>query len=295
MPHISDIHFAVIDKDIIKCKKLLENKNNINLKTSYDMTPLLYACCGTDNFDIIKLLIQSGANINDIDNHGDTPLLTLCRVSCNLQTITYLIENGANIKTVNNMNSTCLTIASANSICSIECLDYLIQQIDQTNCKSFIKHVDNNNCFFSACIEGNINIMNYLLQYDFNVNEKNNSGLTCLMCAFCYLQNTNNLFYNNVENIVNFLIQNKYDINTTNNHGENILCVAMKGYHNIIKNYTYMTNYGDISHIKISAYENAYSTFVYLIKKGALVKYPCYEVAEYLKFDNIVNFINKLN
>lgn len=109
------------------------------------------------------------------------------------------------------------------------------------------------------------------------------------MCAFCYLQNTHNLFYNNVENIINFLIQNKYDINITNNHGENILCIAMKGYHNIIKNST------NVSHIKISAYENAYSTFVYLIGKGALVKYPCYEVADYLKFNNIMNFINKSN
>lgn len=45
----------------------------------------------------------------------------------------------------------------------------------------------------------------------------------------------------------------------------------------------------------MSAYENAYNTFVYLIKKGAHIKYPCYEVANYLKFDNIVNFINKSN
>lgn len=173
MPHISNIHFAVIDKDITKCKKLLKDKNNINLKTSYDMTPLLYACCGTDNFgithegltsDIIKLLIQSGANVNDINNDGDTPLLTLCRVSCDLQIITYLVVNKANIKTANNMNSTCLIIASSNPSCSVECLDYLIQQIDKTNFKSFIKHVNNNNnnCFFSACIEGNINIMNFI-------------------------------------------------------------------------------------------------------------------------------------
>ena len=298
MKYIYDIHLAVINENIATCKELLKDKNNINIRTSYNMTPLLYACCG-NNFEIIKLLIEYGANLNDSDNYNDTPLLTVCRTSCDLQIIKYLVENGANIKAQNSLESTCVIIASANQNCSIECLDYLIKQITLEDIELFIKHTNKNNenCFFSACVAGNVNIMNYLLQYGFNVNEKNASGHTCLMCGFYYMQ-TNIRFYQNVSIIIDFLIMNGYDINSVNNHGENILCIAMKGYHNFIGFSASMPEYFDKNeHTKILniAYEKAYDTFIYLVNKGAQIQCPCYEVAKYLKFDDIAKYIQLHN
>ena len=303
MQHIFDIHFAVIEKDIEKCKLLLQDKNNVNLKTSYNMTPLLYACCGTDNFEILKLLVESGANVNDVDDNGDTPLLTLCRVSCDRDRILYLIENKANIYAKNNMDDTCLIIASGNINCSSITLHCLIERLCMPTSNELMIYLqtenkNGHNLFFSACVSGNLNIMMYLSKYDFNINQKNKFNHTCLMSAFYFLQNTNNNFYNNIKNIIDYLIRNGYDINILNNHGENILCIMMGGYHNIIQNcIMYKPIYGDINlnPIQQSAYENAYDIFLYLVEKGAQIKYPCYEVAKYLQFDNIVKFIEQKN
>ena len=301
MNYICDIHNAVIYKDVEKCKLLLQDKNNVSLKTSHNMTPLLYACCGTDNFEIIKLLVESGANVNEIDENGDTPLLTLCRVSCDRDRIIYLIENKADIYAKNNMNNTCLTIASGNENCTEVTLNYLIEKLynlNPTEFESFLKIENDNghNLFFTACVAGNLNIMTYLMKYNFDINEKNKFGHTCLMSGFYYLQNTNNKFYTDIKNIIDFVIRNGYNINIVNNHGENILCIVMKGYHNIVQMCDVcMHTYGSINleQIKQSACENAYITFVYLVEKGAQIKDPCFAVAKYLKFDNIVNFIEQ--
>lgn len=73
----SDLHEAVIDKDIERVQELLLStklKEIVNLRDTAGWTALHFAA-QEGSIEIAKLLIEAGAEIDAQDSHGNTPLM----------------------------------------------------------------------------------------------------------------------------------------------------------------------------------------------------------------------------
>lgn len=92
---------------------LMKNAHNlnVNIKDSFNNTPLIKACEKGD-FHLAKLLIQKGANVNETNALELTPLLVACENNCT-ELAEELIHHGANTHVKNSFGRTPLDIAKA--------------------------------------------------------------------------------------------------------------------------------------------------------------------------------------
>lgn len=89
----------------------LEPNQNLNIKDSYDQTPLMYAA-SQNNAEAVQILINSGADPNLQSDDAWTALMYAARD--NPEVIKTLLTNGANPDIVNNDGQTALDIAKEN-------------------------------------------------------------------------------------------------------------------------------------------------------------------------------------
>ncbi len=69
----SPLMLAVLDNDIVRFEKFLQNKNNINYKNKDGQTALHYAALRNDS-QMVKLLLDNQAFVDIRDNLGRNPL-----------------------------------------------------------------------------------------------------------------------------------------------------------------------------------------------------------------------------
>lgn len=72
-PSQEELMKASSDGDINKVKELVAKGADVNIKDSFESTPLHFAL-RKQNYDIAKLLIEKGADVNVKDKEGKTPL-----------------------------------------------------------------------------------------------------------------------------------------------------------------------------------------------------------------------------
>ena len=95
------LNFAIIEKDNLSSKYIIESGFNLSNKDQSGITPMYSAIIG-ENLNIIKLLVQKGVDINsDINSEGDKPISQACKFGKE-NIVKYLIENDANLNVRDN-------------------------------------------------------------------------------------------------------------------------------------------------------------------------------------------------
>lgn len=175
-----DLIKAIQDNDILLLKMLLKNlinKNNINFKSDLDgLTPLMIASYrSTTNYKLkfVKLLLESGADPNVQNYFGTTALMMISKIiktSISNKTVKMLLDYGADVKIQDDLGMNALMYASkfAGSTGSVKTVKLLLDHIFNSWWKI---------------------IKDYFL-IDSPIEYQNNDGMTALMLASKYSNNT---------------------------------------------------------------------------------------------------------
>ena len=156
----------------IEIAKLLlsNNKTSIETKDKDNLTPLHYACMGTNNFKIIELLLKNGAKINVKDSFGNTPLIYACNISYpESRILKLLVKHGANINVKNKIHKSALS-----SLCvrwHKEKIKLLIKYGANIN-DTFIKVSNLSNLLAFSCYQLDFIFVGYLLENGADANYK---------------------------------------------------------------------------------------------------------------------------
>ena len=165
--------------------------------------------------ETIQAIIDHGIDVNATNKDGETALMIAC-VKGNVDTINVLLNANANPDLANTIGNTCLHCA-VRALCDCETLQAIINHsadVDATN-------KDRETALMIACMKGNVNAINVLLNANANPNFADTIGNTCLHCAAKALHNSETL---------QAIIDHGADVNSTNKDGETALMIAcMKG------------------------------------------------------------------
>ncbi|WPC44227.1 ankyrin repeat domain-containing protein [Clostridium sp. JS66] len=178
------IYTAIRKGYIDDIRDYLNGSNNLN--SDFQLQSILHYAidnCENNYFETIKLLMNSGIDINS--HHSkflETPLHKLCaRAVPHIDIITILLEKGAKVNAVNISGKT--PVFYCNFSYSVELLNLLIKYGADINIqdkyKNTLLHDDYVNCLDEHFEE----FLKTLLNLGFDINSKNDLGLTPL--ALC--------------------------------------------------------------------------------------------------------------
>lgn len=107
----SELHYAVIDRNLERIKELLRQGVNVNLADRNGWTPLHFAAQNSDE-GMARLLLDSGASVDPRDANGNTPLSTAAFNSRGRgELIALLRQRGADATSVNNFGVSPVSLA----------------------------------------------------------------------------------------------------------------------------------------------------------------------------------------
>jgi len=208
--------------------------------TNEDGLTALHQCCIDDSEEMMKLLVDFGANVNAKDSEQWTPLHAAATCG-HLHLVKYLIEKGANLLAVNADNN------MPYDICEHEVtLDYIEQQmasrgitqeqIDETRAQTetemleFLRQqlnngVDLNTIKFGdssasalhvASANGYLQVVEFLLENNFNVNINDNDNWQPAHAAVCWQQ----------PDVLEILAQAGADLDARTKNGETLFDIC---------------------------------------------------------------------
>lgn len=161
-----------------------------------------------NNAQIVKILLDAGANPNQKFD-DEIPIVTAAIVG-NLSIIKLLIQRGANVEYYDNNTGSALYFAALN--CYEEIYKYLKILTSEE-----LKKISNSTALSNAIRENNIEVINFLIKNDMNINSLN-YGMTPLMEA---------AFERKLLSLKE-LIKYNADINKPNKKGETALFFAVR-------------------------------------------------------------------
>jgi len=176
---------AVYNKDMLKINELLGAGVDINATPEdYSSTALFIACSYKGYEEIVSLLISSGADVNFKGKDGKTPLILAAGNS--LLSTQLLVENGADVKAKANdgMNA---FIQAALGILSgkvtTEMLAFLKSEGADINSSLSSGYASGWTALLFATVNGDRNLVEYLILNGANVNHTSDEGQTALALA----------------------------------------------------------------------------------------------------------------
>ena len=89
---------------------LIKQGANVDAQTRAGDTPLILAGWGTDNIDLVKLLVSNQADVNLPNHNGDTPAMDAAYLG-KVEILQHLIKNGADVTLRNRRGKTALQLA----------------------------------------------------------------------------------------------------------------------------------------------------------------------------------------
>ncbi|MBN1500266.1 MAG: ankyrin repeat domain-containing protein [Spirochaetes bacterium] len=124
------------------------------------------------NKEIIKNYLQKGGNINITDNVGNN-LLMLAAINADVDIVKFLIKKGINVNHKNKLGQNAFISAIMSFNNNIETMKILIENGIDTNILFTFYSSDNWNTLLIAADTGIIDIIDYLLNMNFDINYKN--------------------------------------------------------------------------------------------------------------------------
>lgn len=176
---------AVVDKDLITLDSLLQTGIDVNItEEDRGATVLLIASSFKDYEDVVSFLISRGADVNFKGKDGRTPLIWAAGNS--FESTKILLENGAdvNAKGDDGMNA---FIRSTFGILSkkvlTEVMDLLLENGANVNSALISKNAAGWTALHFAAVNGDYDLVKYLLSRGANVNHTSDEGSTALSLA----------------------------------------------------------------------------------------------------------------
>jgi ankyrin repeat protein len=176
---------AVYNKDIVKINELLDGGTEINsTPEDYSSTVLFIACSFEGYEEIVSLLISRGADVNFKGKDGRTPLMWAAGNS--LQTTQLLIDSGANVKAKGDdgMNAFIqATFGILSGKVTTEVLGLLKSKGAKVNSSLSGKSASGWSALLFATVNGDKDLVEYLIHNGANVNHTSDEGQTALALA----------------------------------------------------------------------------------------------------------------
>jgi ankyrin repeat protein len=240
--HINALFWTIYRSDAAMAKLLIDNGIDISIQ-NYEGNTALHIAGINQKVEIAKLLIDKGADLEVRESRGRTPLVLTAREHGNYEIIKYMIENGADINSVDNYGATALELTAWRGY--EEVLDYLLDNgvqipIDEEKrfliadfcCENSLEKLywklddigifdqilkeKRKNFLLSAAQGESIEMVSWLTEKGFNVNEQDYYGWTPLH----YAAETGNL------EILQTLIDKGANTNSRNLMGESAFNIA---------------------------------------------------------------------
>lgn len=160
---------------IKEVKRLLENKVDVNEKSSFGSSALMWAAFNGHS-DIVELLLSAHANVDIQDDQGGTPL-TAAAFANHLDVVKQLVKAGANVNVCSKNGKTALICAAYNG--NKDIVKYLLE----VNADVDLHYNDEPTALFFAAWHGYAEIVKMLLAAgaDTEIREKNET--TALIAA----------------------------------------------------------------------------------------------------------------
>ncbi len=176
---------AVIKKDTAKIEQLLKSGVDINTQHPTSGTTVLMIASSYYYYDdMVEYLIGKGADVNLKDNEGKTALLWAS--SNSLPNAKILVSNGAKVNETANDGMTPFLQASlgvSSGKVPIEMSDLLRKNGADINSELKRKGASGWNALHYAIINGDVELVKYLIKYGANVNKATGEGSTPLYLA----------------------------------------------------------------------------------------------------------------
>ena len=176
---------AVIEKDTIKIGQLLQSGVNINSQHPTSGTTVLMIASSYYYYDdIVEFLNRKGAILDLQDSEGKTALLWAA--SNSLPNAKILVANGANVNIAANDGMTPFlqaTLGVSSGKVTIEMCDLLRKKGANINAALSKKSAMGWTALHYAVINGDVELVKYLIKYGANVNKATGEGSTPLYLA----------------------------------------------------------------------------------------------------------------
>ncbi|NNJ51573.1 MAG: hypothetical protein HKP17_00210 [Ignavibacteriaceae bacterium] len=175
----------VIDKDIEGIQNLLNQEIDINVKQlTTGATVLMLASSYYDYNDMVEYLILNGADVNVSDDNGKTPLIWAA--SNSLESSKLLISKGADVNAKANDGMTPF-LQSVFGVLSgkipLTICDLFRENGANINATLTGNNADGWSAIHYAVMEGDTELVQYLILYGANVNKATAEGSTPLFLA----------------------------------------------------------------------------------------------------------------
>ncbi len=176
---------AVVDKDLNTLDSLLQTGIDINVtEEDKSATVLIIASSFQDYEDVVSYLISSGADVNFKGKDGRTPLIWAAGNS--FESTKILLENGADVKAKGDDGMTAFiqsTFGILSKKVSTDVMDLLNENGADVNSALISKNAAGWTALHFAAVNGDYNLVKYLLSQGANVNHTSDEGSTALSLA----------------------------------------------------------------------------------------------------------------
>ena len=176
---------AVIEKDTVKIEQLLQTGVDINSQHPTSGTTVLMIASSYYYYDdMVAYLIQKGAKLDLQDSEGKTALLWAA--SNSLPNAKILVAYGAKVNIAANDGMTPFlqaTLGVSSGKVSIELCDLLRKKGANINAALSMQSAKGWTALHYAAVNGDVELVKYLVKYGANVNKSTGEGSTPLFLA----------------------------------------------------------------------------------------------------------------